>query len=108
MPGGQVLEEWRNDMKEKIDAINQRPLNTTTGDDIDDAGGMTRAIRMWIKSVLGKILSLLNESATALQHALQNDDIVLKNVLPFLELPSYSFQGGIRRERGGQNATSTI
>jgi hypothetical protein len=62
-------------------------------------GGKTEAMQTWIRSVLHKVLQykaehrrLLNEAAITLQLALPND-IVFKNVLPFLELPSYTFQG---------------
>eukprot|EP00984_Skeletonema_dohrnii_P000561 scaffold179_cov71-Skeletonema_dohrnii-CCMP3373.AAC.1 len=87
------LEEWKNDMNEEIISINQILPNTPHQ-------GKARAIRMWIQSVLSKIVdykaqhrSYLNEAATTIQHALKNDDIVLNNILPFLKLPSYTFQG---------------
>eukprot|EP00984_Skeletonema_dohrnii_P014609 scaffold6153_cov71-Skeletonema_dohrnii-CCMP3373.AAC.1 len=93
-----LLEEWKNEMKEKIDSINQI-LPTTPAGGFDDAGGKAQAVRMWIRSVLDNIVrykaqhhSLLNEAATALQLDLPND-IVNKNILPFLELPSYTFEG---------------
>ena len=54
-------------------------------------------MREWIQSVLRKInhykaehRHVLDEAATALQHALPQD-IVMNNVLPFLELPPYTF-----------------
>eukprot|EP00985_Skeletonema_marinoi_P008327 scaffold3750_cov168-Skeletonema_marinoi.AAC.3 len=95
-----LLEEWRNDMNEEINAINQSLPTTPAGsDDFYDVGEKTEAVQLWIKSVLHKIVrykaqhhSLLNEAATTLQRALPND-IVNKNVLPFLELPSYTFEG---------------
>eukprot|EP00984_Skeletonema_dohrnii_P001996 scaffold667_cov103-Skeletonema_dohrnii-CCMP3373.AAC.8 len=94
-----LLEEWKNDMNEDINSINQILPNTPAGGNRRDAGGKARAIRMWIRSVLRKIIDyraqhsrLLNEAATTLQLALPND-IVLENVLPFLELPSYTFEG---------------
>eukprot|EP00985_Skeletonema_marinoi_P004567 scaffold1980_cov86-Skeletonema_marinoi.AAC.3 len=74
------------------------PLSTPAGDDFDD-GEKALAIRMWISSVLHKFFqckakhrSYLNEAATTLQLALPND-IVNMNVLPYLELPSYTFEG---------------
>ena len=86
------LEEWRNDMKEEIDSINQILPNAAAGGDDEDNGDKARAIRRWIRSVLGKISRykvehkwLLNEAATTLQIALPHD-IVTNNVLPFLEL----------------------
>ena len=93
------LEEWRNDMNEEIDSINQILPTTPAGSGWDDdEGEKARAIRMWIISVLGKIAhykaqhrSLLYEAAASLQVALPQD-IVIKNVLPFLELP-FTFEG---------------
>eukprot|EP00984_Skeletonema_dohrnii_P014126 scaffold5911_cov80-Skeletonema_dohrnii-CCMP3373.AAC.2 len=94
-----LLEECRNDMKEKIDSINQILPTTSAGVFGDDAGGKAQAVRMWIRSVLDDIVrykaqhhSLLNEVATTLQLDLPND-IVNKNIIPFLELPSYTFEG---------------
>jgi len=95
-----LLEEWRNDMKDKLGVINQFLPTTPAGSwHRFDAGGKALTIRMWISSVLHKIIdykaqhrSYLNEAATTLQLALPND-IVNKNVLPFLELPSYTFEG---------------
>eukprot|EP00985_Skeletonema_marinoi_P016681 scaffold8993_cov207-Skeletonema_marinoi.AAC.37 len=96
------LEEWRNDMNEEIDSIN-RILSTTPAGGINDEGGVAegekaRVIRTWIRSVLGKIIHyeaehqhLLDEVATSLQLVLPQD-IVMKNVLPFLDLPSYTFE----------------
>ena len=91
------FEEWKNDMNEEIDSINQILSTTPAGGYNDegglDEGGKARAIRTWIRSVLGKMIHykaqhqhLLDEAATALQLALPQD-IVMKNVLPFLELP---------------------
>eukprot|EP00984_Skeletonema_dohrnii_P009054 scaffold3399_cov79-Skeletonema_dohrnii-CCMP3373.AAC.3 len=94
-----LLEDWRNVMGVEIDSINQILSNTHAGSFGDDDGEKARAIRRWIRSVLGKIVhykaqhrSYLNEAAAALQLDLPND-IVNKNVLPFLELPSYTFEG---------------
>ena len=91
------LEDWRNDMNREIDSINRILPDTYTGY-WDDDGEKAQAIRSWISSVLGKIIlyqakhqRLLNEAATTLQFALPQD-IVTKSVLPFLELPSYTFE----------------
>ncbi|KAK1733357.1 leucine-rich repeat domain-containing protein [Skeletonema marinoi] len=93
-----LLEEWRNDMNDKLGAINQILPTIPAGDDYY-VGGKAMAIRRRIRSVLGKIVqykaqhrSLLNEAATTLQLASPND-VVLENVLPFLKLPSYTFEG---------------
>eukprot|EP00985_Skeletonema_marinoi_P000899 scaffold363_cov216-Skeletonema_marinoi.AAC.13 len=91
-------------MNKKIDSINQI-LPTAPGGiycyeiGLHDDGGKTRTIRTWIRSVLRKIIHykaehqrIVDEAATYLQLALPRD-IVMKNVLPFLELPSYTFEG---------------
>ena len=93
------LEEWRNDMGEEIDSINQILPTTYAGrytDDDDEAyRGKAQTIRTWIRSVLGKIIHyqaehqlILDEAATTLQLALPHD-IVMNNVLSFLKLPSH-------------------
>ena len=97
------LEEWRNDMNIEIDSINQILPTTPAGEWADvglwQPGEKARAIRRWIISVLGKIIHyqaehqriLDGEVASALELALPRDT-VLNNVLPFLELPSYTFE----------------
>ncbi|KAK1734287.1 leucine-rich repeat domain-containing protein [Skeletonema marinoi] len=97
-----LWEEWKNDMNEEINSINQI-LPTTpagAGDAVVDMGGKALAIRMWIRSVLRKIIqykaqhfSVLEEAAARLKLALPQD-IVIKNVIPFLELPSFTFEVG--------------
>eukprot|EP00984_Skeletonema_dohrnii_P015119 scaffold6480_cov84-Skeletonema_dohrnii-CCMP3373.AAC.2 len=95
-----LLEEWKNDVNEEINSINQILSNAPAGDDVDNVGGKARAIRRWIRSVLRKIIhykaqhfSVLEEAAARLKLTLPQD-IVIKNVLPFLELPSYTFEVG--------------
>eukprot|EP00577_Skeletonema_sp_RCC1716_P020819 CAMPEP_0113375426 /NCGR_PEP_ID=MMETSP0013_2-20120614/2099_1 /TAXON_ID=2843 ORGANISM="Skeletonema costatum, Strain 1716" /NCGR_SAMPLE_ID=MMETSP0013_2 /ASSEMBLY_ACC=CAM_ASM_000158 /LENGTH=300 /DNA_ID=CAMNT_0000257459 /DNA_START=9 /DNA_END=911 /DNA_ORIENTATION=- /assembly_acc=CAM_ASM_000158 len=93
------LEEWRNDMNEEINAINQILPTAPAGSRDYDEGGKARAIRTWIRSVLRKIIHyqadhqrLLDEEvATTLQLVLPQD-IMMNNVLPFVELPSYTFE----------------
>ncbi|KAK1737819.1 hypothetical protein QTG54_011591 [Skeletonema marinoi] len=99
------LEEWRNEMNEEIDSINQILPTVYAGSGWDDDGmeyedgEKAQAIRMWIGSVIGKIIHyqaehqrLLDEEvATTLQLALPRD-IVMNSVLPFLYLPSYTFE----------------
>ena len=95
-----LMEEWRNDMNNEIDAINRILPNIPAGRSAHDADvEKTQAIQTWITSVLRKIIHYkaehrrkLNEATAILQSALPND-IILKNVLPFLELPSYTFEG---------------
>eukprot|EP00986_Skeletonema_menzelii_P015764 scaffold12635_cov183-Skeletonema_menzelii.AAC.2 len=100
------LEEWRNDMDTEINAINLILPNADSGirdlmdDDVVDPGEKAQTIRRWIRSVLRKIIDyqeehrrLLEEDvATTLELVLPNNDIVTNNVLPFLELPSYTFE----------------
>eukprot|EP00985_Skeletonema_marinoi_P014169 scaffold7132_cov79-Skeletonema_marinoi.AAC.1 len=95
-----LLEKWTNDMKDKLGVIDQILSTTPAGDwSRDDAGGKAQAVRMWIRSVLRNIIQYkaqhrryLNEAATTLQLDLPNH-VVLENILPFLELPSYTFEG---------------
>ena len=97
------LEEWRNDMNEAIGSIYRILPNTRAGyynysyhGDQDD-GEKAQVIRTWIRSILFKIIhyqgehrNILDDVATTLQLALPHD-IVMKNVLPFLELPPHTF-----------------
>jgi len=87
-------------MNEEINSINQiLPTASAGGGYEGDHGEKARAIRTWIRSVLRKIVHyqaehqrLLDEEvATTLQLVLPQD-IVSNNVLPFLELPSYTFE----------------
>mmetsp|Transcript_23260 Transcript_23260/g.33216 ORF Transcript_23260/g.33216 Transcript_23260/m.33216 type:complete len:319 (+) Transcript_23260:318-1274(+) len=99
-----LLEVWRNDMNEEIESINQILPNADAGyydeDDVeDDAGGKALVIRRWIRSVLLKInhyktehQRVLNEAGSTLLHHALPHDIVMNNVLPFLVLPSHTFE----------------
>ena len=91
------LEEWRNDMNRVIDSINHILPNASAGRWSND-GEKAQAIRRWIRSVLHKIIyyqaehqHVLDVSATTLKLALPHD-IVNRSVLPFLELPSHTFE----------------
>eukprot|EP00984_Skeletonema_dohrnii_P028019 scaffold17842_cov160-Skeletonema_dohrnii-CCMP3373.AAC.2 len=107
------VEGWRNDINEEIDSINQilptaragSPSSYNTiiqishGDPDGDVGEKAIVIRSWIRSVLRKLIGykaqhhrLLDEAATTLELAALPKDIVIENVLPFLELPSYTFE----------------
>ena len=101
-----LLEDWKNDMNEEINSINQILSCTPagSGDSFDDVGGKALAIRMGISSVLRKIIHYkaqhqryLNEAASTLHHTLPQD-IMENNVLPFVELPSYTFEVGDHEE----------
>eukprot|EP00984_Skeletonema_dohrnii_P018937 scaffold8973_cov75-Skeletonema_dohrnii-CCMP3373.AAC.9 len=112
------MEEWRDDMNEEIESIKQILPTTPACNIYGDVGGKAEAIRVWIESVLHKIIHYkaeqrryLKEAATILELALwkkrlseinvpEGDeegrvecrvkcgaDILMKNVLPFLELP---------------------
>ena len=98
-----LLDEWRNDMNDKLGAINQSLPTTPAGDGLFDVGGKAQTVQLWISSVLSTIVrykaqhrSLLNEAAATLQSFLPNEaattlqlalpnDIVLNNALPSLE-----------------------
>ncbi len=95
------LEEWRNDVIEAMDSINQILPNTYAGGTVFyghcDYGDKARTIQKWIRSVLGKILQyraehqrLMNQAAPILRLALPQD-VVTNNILPFLDLPLHSF-----------------
>eukprot|EP00984_Skeletonema_dohrnii_P028543 scaffold18581_cov183-Skeletonema_dohrnii-CCMP3373.AAC.1 len=98
------LEEWRNDMHEEIDSINQILPTVDAGGlgrdaGVFDEGGKAQAIRTWIRSVLGKITHykaehqrLLDEEVETTLQLVLPQDIVMNNVLPFLVLPSYTFE----------------
>ena len=80
-----LLEEWRNDMKDNLDAINQSLPTARAGGFLSsagvwDAGEKAQAVQLWIRSVLHKIIHYkaqhqcsLNKAATTLQLDLPND-----------------------------------
>ncbi len=107
------LKKWRNDIYKEIDSINQTLPTADAGggwndEGEDNVGEKAVAIRDWIRSVLGKIIEykaehrrLLEEDiAPTLQRVLPQD-IVMNNVLPFLDVPSHSF-GLENHEEGGE------
>ena len=80
------LEEWRNDMYEVIDSINQTLPTTNAGywmisdNNHEDYGEKAQVIRRWIRSVLGKIIvyqaehqQILNEAASTIRLVLPGD-----------------------------------
>ncbi len=94
------LEEWRNDMNEEIDSIIHILPTSDAGyydhedPDGDVEGEKAVAIRRWIRSVVGNIIEykaqhrrLLDEDAAPTLQGVLPQDIVMNNVLPFLELP---------------------
>ena len=97
-----LLDDWRNDMDELIDSINQILPNADSGNynffGIDDEGEKAEVIESWIRSVLRKIIHyqaehqrFVNKASSTLHHALPHDT-VMNNVLPFLVLPSHTFE----------------
>ena len=97
-----VLDEWKSDMNEEIESINQtlpsayaRGFEYCIGD--ENGGEKTRVVRDWIGRVLRKIIyykveyyRLLSLAAAALAHVSLNE-IVIDSVFSFLELPDHKF-----------------
>ncbi len=93
------MEEWRNDINQEIDSINQILPTSEAGSNANDDGDYVEgekahAIRRWIRSVLHKIMHykaqhrrLLEEDAAPTLQGVLPQDIVMNSVLPFLELP---------------------
>jgi len=97
------LEDWRNDMNEEIYSINQILPTACAGyydeEEEDVEGEKVVAIRTWISSLLGKIIyykaehrRLLDEDIAPTLQRFVPQDIVMNNVLSFIELPSHSFE----------------
>ena len=111
------LEEWRNDMNEVINSINQILPDASAGyydsrEGEDYPGEKARVIRQWISTVLGKIIRyqaehqrILDASATILHFALPHD-IVMNSILPFLELPPHTFEEEDEDEEESDNAAA--
>jgi len=97
------LDDWRNDIYEEIESINQILPNAFGGiynilGRVYAAGEKAQVIREWVRSVLRKIIHyqaehqrLLNEAGSTLHHALPHV-IVMNDVLSFLKLPSHTFE----------------
>jgi hypothetical protein len=92
-------------MNEEIDTINQTLPTVDAGyydeDDTREYSSREKAvaIRSWIRSVLDKIIEykaehrrLLDEDVSPTLQRFVPRDIVMNSVLPFLELPSNSFE----------------
>ena len=92
-------------MYEEIDSINQiLPSTPARGLNYDNEG-KAWAIQTWIRSVLRKIVHykaehqrLLNEGVETTLQLVLPKDIVMNNVIPFLELPSFTFEVGDNEE----------
>jgi len=93
------FEDWKNDMNGEINSIHQILPNADAGElDYNNVGEKAHFIRRWLSSVHRRILHyqaehqrVLDMTGTTLVLALPHD-IVMKNVLSFLELPSYTFE----------------
>jgi hypothetical protein len=105
------LDDWKNDMNAKINSINQILPNTPAGDHYGgEVGEKGRAVKRWIRSVLRKLVDYKQQYRDLLttlvdDHlALLPRDIVLNNVLPFLEMPSYTtFEGEDEEDEGEED-----
>ncbi len=99
-----LLEEWRDDMNEEIDSINEILPNTDAGGwdhntHAYSVGEKALVMRWWIGSVLRKInhyiaehRRLLDEDVATTLELILPAEIVMNHVLPFLELPSHIFE----------------
>ena len=96
-----LLDEWRKDITNEIHSISQILPNTSAGVTfLGDAGRKASEIREWIRRVLRKIIDyktehrqVVKEAASMLAYTILPHDVLVNNVLPFVELPSYSFGG---------------
>ena len=93
------LDDWKNDMNETVDWINFILPDVYAGIDEDDEGEKAWVIKRWMRLIQRKIIHyqaehrrILDNVATTLQFAFPNNDIVMNNIIPFLELPSYIFE----------------
>ena len=89
-------------MRDEIDSINQTLPDAYGGseEDLEETGVKTQMINEWSSNVMQKFCrymknhnELLREVAALLQLALPAD-IVKRNILSFLDLPVFSFDGG--------------
>ncbi len=101
-----LLDEWRDEMNKEIESINQILPDVFEGKfgippDTDEVGQKAQVVRSWIRTLLRKIIHykaehrrlLYEDVGPTLQHALPLPrDIVMNRVLPFLVLPSYTFE----------------
>jgi len=96
------MEEWRNGMDDEIDSINETLPDTDAGWGDDYGGNLGQKalmIRGWIRSLIVEInyyitehRRLLDEDVATTLELILPAEIVMNNVLPFLELPSHTFE----------------
>ena len=98
-----LMDEWKNVLNKEIYEINRILPNTPAGYYNEEEelilGEKARAIRAWIKSVLRKYIHYksehrryVEEAAATLKLTLPHE-ILFENILPFVELPSDTFEG---------------
>ena len=99
-----LMDNWRDDMNSEIAAINQSLPNAYAGSVnnsgvVTNEGDKTRVIREWIGRSSRKIVSYkaqhrrILEGAVSTLQLLLPCDIVLNNIISFLELPPHTFDG---------------
>ncbi len=93
------LGEWKNDANEEIDSINHILPTVAAGNGYLDVGEKAPAIRTWIRSVLRQLVRykeehrrLLDEDVAPILKRFVPQDIVMNNVIPFLNLPPQAFE----------------
>eukprot|EP00984_Skeletonema_dohrnii_P023452 scaffold12543_cov68-Skeletonema_dohrnii-CCMP3373.AAC.3 len=73
-----LMEEWKKDMNEAIDSINQILPDTPAGDDDDDdVGEKTFAIREWITDVLRKFSHYQTQHRLLLKEAMTTVELAM-------------------------------
>eukprot|EP00985_Skeletonema_marinoi_P027603 scaffold22950_cov80-Skeletonema_marinoi.AAC.1 len=87
------LKEWENDMNEEIDSIYQILPSTPAGKGWkDDVGEKAMVVLRKIIHYKAQHHLLLMNSAPTLERASLPKDIVIENIIPFLEPPLYTFE----------------
>ncbi len=110
------VEHWKNDMNRAISSNKQILLNRPSRYGCDaiyeynDSEWKAKAIRKWIRTVLGKIVRykakhrrVLNEAASSLQLVLP-EDLVMNHIFSFLvPLPSHTFEGEVEEQESSDD-----
>jgi len=92
------FEEWRNEMNREIDSINRNLPTADAGGGYGNQGEKAQVIRGWLRSVRDKMIHYIAEHqrvldvAAATLELILPRDLVMKNILSFLELPSYMLE----------------
>eukprot|EP00984_Skeletonema_dohrnii_P024781 scaffold13913_cov84-Skeletonema_dohrnii-CCMP3373.AAC.6 len=72
-----LMEDWRKDMNEAIDSINQILPDTPAGDDIYNVGKKAFAIREWITNVLRKFSHYQTQHRLLLKEAMTTVELAM-------------------------------